>query len=271
VTVIRITDPADPRVAEFRRLNDGGYRRQVEGPGPFHKGIFVAEGWLAIDRLLTSRYAVRAVLIDSARLERATELVGERAPLLVADRAVLDEIVGFALHRGIVASAERGLAVHAANVIGRGRRLVVLEGVNDAENLGSICRNAAAFGADGLLLDPTSCDPLSRRAIRVSVGHVLALPSARVSWPDGLTTLSEAGIRTVALTPRVGSVDIDDVHLDEGQRVAVVLGAEGPGLSDDAIDACDLAVRIPMARGIDSLNVASAAAVAFHRLFAPPS
>ncbi len=265
---VTITDPHDPRVADFRRLNDGPYRRQAEAPGPFHRGMFVAEGWLAVERLLPSRYAVRAVLADAAKSDRAAELVrGRDVPLFVADRGVLVAIVGFPLHRGIVASAERGLAQLATSVIARGRRLVVTENVNDAENLGAIIRNAAALGGDGLLLDPSSCDPLSRRAVRVSVGHALTLPFARVSWPDELAELRQAGALTVALTPR-GDVDIADVRLDVDQRVAIVLGAEGPGLSDAAIDACGVAARIPMARGVDSLNVAAAAAIAMHSLFA---
>lgn len=268
-TIIQAAD--DPRVSDFRRLNDGVFRRQVEAAGPFHKGIFVVEGWLGLERLVPSRYPVRAVLVDVAKVERATELLGRSAaPLLAADRAVLDEIVGFPLHRGVVAVAERGLPMLAANVIGRGRRLVVTEGVNDAENLGSIIRNVVALGGDGLLLDPTSCDPLTRRTVRVSVGHSLALPFARLSWPDGLAALREAGVTTIALTPRSDAVGIDEVAIGPDQRVAIVVGAEGPGLTDAAIDGCSMVVRIPMARGVDSLNVAAATAIAAHRLFAAP-
>ncbi|HNI36132.1 MAG TPA: RNA methyltransferase [Microthrixaceae bacterium] len=264
-----ITDPDDPRVAAFRRLTDSAYRRQVEGAGPFDKGIFVVEGWLAVERLFPSRYSVRVVLVDASKADRANEIIGRRhAPLLTASQTVLDEIVGFPLHRGIVAVAERGRPQLWTDVMRRGRRLVITEGVNDAENLGSIIRNAVALGGDGLLLDPTSCDPLTRRTVRVSVGHALALPFARLPWPDGLAELRGSGVTTVALTPRADAVPIDEVRIDPDMSIALVVGAEGPGLTDDAIDACDLAVRIPMARGIDSLNVASATAVAAHRLFA---
>lgn len=270
MVVIPITAPDDPRVADFRRLNDAAFRRQVETAGPFHKGVFVVEGWLGLERLVTSRYALGAVLVDAAKAERASHLIGPRpVPLLTTQRSVLDEIVGFPLHRGVVAVAERGLPQLAENVVGRGRRLVVAEGVNDAENLGSIIRNAAALGGDGLLLDPTSCDPLSRRTVRVSVGHALALPFARLSWPDGLAELSDSGVTTVALTPRPDAMSIEEVQLAPDQRVAIVVGAEGPGLSDAAVDACEVTVRIPMARGIDSLNVAAATAIAAHRLFGP--
>ena len=264
-----ITDPDDARVADFRRLNDAAHRRQVEAPGPFHKGIFVVEGWLALERLLPSRYPLRSVLVDESKLDRARTLLGATtAPLLTAPAAVIERIVGFPLHRGVVAVAERGLPVLAATVVGRGRRLVVTEGINDAENLGSIIRNAVALGGDGLLLDSTSCDPLSRRTVRVSVGHALKMPFARLGLPDGLASLREAGITTIALTPRPDAIDIADVKLGPDQRVAVVLGAEGPGLTDATIDGSDLAVRIGMARGVDSLNVSSAGAIAMHRLFA---
>ncbi|NLA37198.1 MAG: RNA methyltransferase [Actinobacteria bacterium] len=259
----------DPRVADYRRLNDTAYRRNFEAPGPFHKGLFIVEGWLAVERLGRSRYPARSVLVDAAKLDRVAEQLPHlRCAVYAAPREVLDEIVGFALHRGIVASAERGLAVVARSVIGRGRNLVVCEGINDAENLGVIVRNAAALGGDGLLLDPTSCDPLARRTIRVSVGWALTVPHARLPLPAGLGELHDAGVTTVALTPRADSLDMDDiVARGVPDRVALVLGAEGPGLSDATIDGCRYAVRIPMARGVDSLNVAAAAAIAMHRLF----
>jgi len=268
--LIDVADPADPRVSEFRRLNDASFRRGVEAAGPFHKGVFVVEGWLGVERLLPSRFRARSVLVDRAKADRAIELVGPRdVPVLAADRAVLDEIVGFPLHRGVVAVADRGLPVLADEVIGRGRRLVVTDGVNDAENLGAIIRNAAALGSDGLLLDRTSCDPLTRRTVRVSVGHALTLPFARVTWPDAAATLRDAGYVTVALTPRADAEDLAGMRLDESARVAIVVGAEGPGLSDAALDACDRRARIAMARGVDSLNVAAATAIAAHRLFGP--
>lgn len=267
VALAHITDSDDPRVADFRKLNDSAFRRRVEAAGPFHKGLLVAEGWLGVERLLPSRYPIRAILVDETKSDRALELIDERGiPLFAAERSVLDEIVGFPLHRGVVAVAERGLPVLATSVIGRARSLVVVEGVNDAENLGSIIRNTAALGGDGLLLDPTSCDPLSRRTIRVSVGHALALPFARVAWPDGLSTLRDAGFTIIGLTPRGDATDIGDMTVEPSDRLAIVVGAEGPGLTDDTIDRCDHAVRVPMARGVDSVNVATATAIALHRL-----
>lgn len=259
----------DPRVADFQRLNDTSYRRGVEAPSSFHKGIFMVEGWLAVERLGRSRYRARSVLVDAAKLDRVHEQLADMTcAIYAAPREVLDEIVGFPLHRGIVASAERGLAPLPEVVMRRGRNLVVCEGINDAENLGVIVRNAAALGGDGLLLDPTSCDPLTRRTVRVSVGWALSVPHARLPLPDGLAALHRSGVTTCALTPRADAIDIDEV-VERGrpERVAVVLGAEGPGLGDATIDACSVAVRIPMAPDVDSLNVAAAGAIAMHRLF----
>ena len=272
MTPIPITDPDDPRVAEFRHLNDSAIRRQLEAPSSFHQGILVAEGWLAVERLLPSRHPVRAVLIDDARRDRVAELLGGRPsranfPLYAAERAVLDAIVGFPMHRGIVAVAERGRPQLSSQVIGRARRMVVLEGVNDAENLGAICRNAVALGADALLVDPTSADPLSRRSIRVSTGHALALPHARLAWPEGLHQLTAAGVRVIALTPSPDAQPVDEVEIGPEERVALLFGAEGPGLSEDALRLASERVRIPMAGHVDSLNIAAASAIATHRLF----
>lgn len=273
--ILEITDPADRRVADFRRLNDSAYRRDVEAPGSFHHGLFIAEGWLAMERLAGSRHRVRSVLTRSDKVDRAATLLAEAgpafrdAPLMVAEPAIVADIVGFDLHRGIVASAERGLAPLWTAVVARSRRLVLCEGVNDAANLGGIVRNAAALGADALALDPTSCDPLSRRCVRVSTGHVLRLPWCRMPLADGLTALVGSGWTVVALTPS-GSVPLDDLRktaVGPDARIAVMVGAEGPGLSGDAIAAATVAARITMAPGADSINVASAVAIACHDLF----
>lgn len=263
-----VHDADDPRVAQFRRLNDTAHRRQVEAPGPFDKGSFVVEGWLAVERLLPSRYGVRGILVDEARLERLAELVGHRnLNVLAAPRDLLDEIVGFPLHRGVVATADRGRPTLPATVVGRSRALLMTEGVNDAENLGALIRNSVALGGDGLLLDPTSCDPLTRRTVRVSVGHALALPFARGNLVDALDGLRADGVATIALTPSTDAADVSDLDLPADGRRAIVVGAEGPGLTDATLEACTHRARIPMAAGVDSLNVATAAAIAMHRCF----
>ena len=286
--LVSVDDADDPRLHFYRDLNDpaGRLRRDME------QSVFVVEGRLAVDRLLTSSYSVRSLLIDVHQLTAASDLVSATraagAPVFVASRAVVADTVGFALHRGIVAVANRPspadpgrvltTAARTAAPTGTPRLVAVLEGLNDHENIGALFRNAAAFGVAGVLLDPTCADPLYRRSVRVSVGHVLHIPFARVtSWPDGLHQLRAAGFVVAALAPRAAAADrVSTTSLVElasqisgpGQPVgvALLLGAEGPGLSAAALAACDMTVSIPMADGVDSLNVATAAAVAFFAL-----
>jgi len=180
--------------------------------------------------------------------------------VLVAELDLMRQVTGFDIHRGAIAAAVRPPERSVDDVVRTATTVAVLEGVNDLENLGALFRNAAAFGVDGVVLDPTTADPLARRAVRVSLGHVLAVPHARLhDWPDGLDRL---GMDVVALTPHA-----DDTTIPDGGRVALLLGAEGPGLSDAALVRAGRRVRIPMASGIDSLNVATAAAIAFHQRF----
>jgi tRNA G18 (ribose-2'-O)-methylase SpoU len=188
-------------------------------------------------------------------------------PTVVRPAADLVDITGFAFHRGVLATAQR-LAVPAAPEVAKdARRLLITEGVNDHENLGSLFRNAAALGIEGALLDPTTADPLYRRSVRVSLGHVLRVPWGRFdSWPDGLAELQDQGITVVALTPAPDAVDLDELAADPPERMALMVGAEGPGLTSAAMSAADIRARIPIADGVDSLNVATAAAIAFHRL-----
>jgi tRNA G18 (ribose-2'-O)-methylase SpoU len=266
-TFVDISDADDPRVADYRRLNDASHRRQIEGPTSFGHGFFVIEGWLATERAIQTRQALRSVLVASARRERAAQLLSSTdTTVFVASPEVIEAIVGFDLHRGIVATADRRLPLDPATVGARATRLVVLEGVNDAENLGVVFRNAAGLGAQGVLLDPTCCDPLARRTVRVSLGHVLSVPWARLAWPEGLDDIVRAhGHQLVALTPLEGATDLGD--LPGWERTALMLGAEGPGLSPAALGAADTCARIPMAHGVDSLNLGSAAAIAMWQLF----
>jgi tRNA G18 (ribose-2'-O)-methylase SpoU len=185
-------------------------------------------------------------------------------PVYVVDRWLLSDVVGFRVTRGVLAAALRPEAPDVAELLGGASRLAVLEGLNDFENLGAIFRNAAAFGIDAVLLDPRCADPLYRRSVRVSMGHVLRVPFVVLpgEWPASLRLL--AGFRLLALTPRAEATALRSVV--PPPRWAVLLGAEGPGLSAGALAAADQLVRIPMARGVDSLNVATAAAVAFAHL-----
>ena len=289
--LVRVDDPDDPRLDPYRDLNDPAKRGRLDAG----QSIFVVEGRLAVDRLLTSGYTVRSLLVDDHQAVAAAELVSATrargASVLVGSRAVVAGTVGFALHRGVVAVASRPSPADSgrllADAVGGPPRegfpslVAVLEGLNDHENIGSLFRNAAAFGVAGVLLDPTCADPLYRRAVRVSVGHVLHVPFARlVPWPAGLAQVRAAGFVVAALAPRgdadgaVPAVSFAELKASVSGAghpagVALLLGAEGPGLTGGALAASDVVVPIPMADGVDSLNVATAAAIAFHALAGP--
>lgn len=267
--VVAIADPADERVSDYVGLNDPELRRRRERSEGSEGGFFIAEGALVIRQLLTSSYRVRSLLLTPTRfaaLEPA--LAGLEAPVYVAPPEVLNTVSGFHLHRGALASADRPARPDVLELAAATDLVVVTENVNDHENLGSLFRNAAAFGAGAVLLDPTTADPLYRRSIRVSMGHVLRVPFTVVpAWPAALWDLQGLGFEVVALTPTTGAEDLRSVR--PGGRRAVLVGAEGPGLSTAALGAADRRVRIPLAAGVDSLNVATALAVALHHLARP--
>jgi tRNA G18 (ribose-2'-O)-methylase SpoU len=217
----------------------------------------IVEGLLAVEQLVTSRFEIRSVLVTPAKRDRLPPLP-EHVPVLVADPEVLRATVGFDLHRGVVASAERPPPIEAAQLVENAHLVVITERVNDLENLGSLFRAARAFGCDAVLLDPETADPLGRRPVRVSMGHVLHVPFARLApWPDALAVVRDAGLTVVALTPSGGPFRLP-------RRAALLVGAEGPGLTDGAMAAADRRVRIDMAADVDSVNVATAAAIALH-------
>ncbi len=258
---IQVDDPDDPRLDDFRDLTNAD--RRPDRPGG--RGLVVVEGVVAVRRLLGSPFPVRAVLGLPHRLaELGQEL--DRPAYAVTPR-MLDDVVGFHLNRGVLAAADRAPVRDPALLACDAHTVAVLEGINDHENLGSLFRNAAALGVSAVLLGSRCADPLYRRSVRVSMGHVLRVPFATLPqpppWPGSLGLLRAAGLRVVALTPRPDAVPLSRAGLGSDSRVAWLLGAEGSGLSDAALGAADLLVRIPMAPGVDSLNVATAAAVAF--------
>ncbi|HEX3787021.1 MAG TPA: RNA methyltransferase [Pseudonocardiaceae bacterium] len=263
--VIEIDNPGDPRVDDFRDLTAAD--RRLDRPGG--RGLVIAEGVVVVQRLLASPFPVRALFGVARRVEALTaDLAGLDVPVFVASAEVMAEVVGFHLNRGVLAVADRAAQPDPAVLADRARVLAVLEGVGDHENLGSIFRNAAALGVDGVLLGPGCADPLYRRSVRVSMGHVLRVPFATLpGWTADLKMLQDKGFHLLALTPRAGAVALREIE-PAGRRFAVLLGSEGPGLTDEAIAAADQPVCIPMAEGVDSLNVATAAAVAFHALVA---
>jgi tRNA G18 (ribose-2'-O)-methylase SpoU len=256
--VIEVTDPNDPRLDDFRALTTAD--RRPDRPGG--KGLVIAEGAIAVGRMLTSHYPIRALLGVRRRLE-ALPLADLDAPVYAATAEVMADAIGFHLNRGVLAVASRPVAPTVESVIEGARRLAVLEGVGDHENLGALFRNAAALGVDGVLLGTGCSDPLYRRSVRVSMGHVLAVPFTTLTpWPGGLKLLQDNGFHVLALTPDAAG----PLTAAPADRVAVLLGSEGPGLTPDAVAAADSAARIPMSGGVDSLNVATAGAVAFYAL-----
>lgn len=255
-----VEDPADPRLDDYRRLNDTAFRRRHE----HQAGIFIAEGPEVIRRVLRSGVAVRSMLCLEGRTDRVEAPAG--VTVFEVSRSVMERVVGFDLHRGVVASAARPDPV-SMDVIGACPSLTILEGINDHANLGSILRAAAGLGVGGVILDPTCADPWYRRAVRVSMGTVASLPmlrSPRSEWPGMLGELDNRGFTVVALTPAADAARLGD-H-SPMTRPAVLLGSEGPGLSQAALRFASVRARIPMATGVDSLNVGQAAAVAFDRL-----
>jgi tRNA G18 (ribose-2'-O)-methylase SpoU len=233
-------------------------------------GIFTVEGWLSLEALAASPYAVRSALVASQHAARAETLVPPDVPIYAVPESALEQVTGVHFHRGVLGVAERPAPSSPGEVLSVARRVLVLEGVNDHENLGSLFRNAAAFGVDGVLLDPTTADPLYRRVTRVSLGHVLRVPFARAErevWPTILHQLRDGGVSVLALTPAPDAEPIGAVVGHVPERVAVLVGAEGPGLSDGAMQAADRRVRIPMTSGTDSVNVATAAAIALAALY----
>jgi tRNA G18 (ribose-2'-O)-methylase SpoU len=256
-----VTDPADPRLDDYRALTDVALRIRFEPP----HGLFIAEGELVLRRALRAGYRARSVLLDTKRLDEVE--VPAAVPVYTADQALLEQLTGFHVHRGVLASFHRQPLRDADEVLAGASRVVVLEDLVNHTNLGAIFRGAAALGMDAVLLSPSCADPLYRRSVRVSMGEVFAIPYARLDpWPGGLDRVRAAGFTLLALTPAADAVPIQQLPAAARARPALLLGAEGPGLSAPTLAAADARVVIPMQRGVDSLNVAAAAAVAFWEL-----
>lgn len=267
-----VDDPADPRLDDLRDLNHSDRRPDLPGG----RGLVIAEGTYVVGRMLLSRFRPHVLLGTDARLAQLRREAAEEgwdadgragdAVFLRAGKELISEVIGFRSSRDILAAAERPAPLPVDDVVAGARTLVVLEGVNDPENLGALFRNCAALGVDGVLFGAATGDPLYRRVVRVSMGHVLRLPFAHLpgtptTWQRSLEDLRARGFRTVALTP---SADVPLARAVDADKVAFVLGAEGPGLTEHAMRACDVRAAIPMTPGTDSLNVATAAAVAFY-------
>jgi tRNA G18 (ribose-2'-O)-methylase SpoU len=258
-----ITDHDDQRTGDYRALTDVELRTRWEPPN----GLFIAEGELVIRRALRAGYRLRSVLIDAKRVNQIDDLPLDEIPVYTGDQAILEAITGFHVHRGVLGSFHRKPELATSDVLASARRIAVLENVNNHTNLGALFRSAAALGMDAVLLSPSCADPLYRRSVRVSMGEVFAVPYARLEpWPDALDEVRHAGFNLLALTPAADAVPIQRLTAAQRNRPALLLGAEGSGLTAEAIHASDTRVVIPMRRGVDSLNVANAAAVAFWEL-----
>lgn len=264
VGVVRINEPDDPRLRDYVALTDLELRKRTEP----EEGLFIAEGDKVIRRAVAAGYSVRSLLLSDKWLPLMEPVIRDSAnefgaPAFVGSPELLEEVTGFHVHRGALAAMGRRPLPDAEKLLAGSRRIVVLEKVNNHTNIGAIFRSAAALGMDAVLLAPDCADPLYRRAVRVSMGTVFAVPYAKLEpWPSALSLLAEHGYRRMALTPAADAVDLRALRLEPEEKVALFLGSEGEGLSDAAFAACDLRVRIPMAAGVDSLNVAAAAAVA---------
>ena len=263
---IQILDPDDARLDNYRHLREPARRASLEAAG----GHFVAEGVTVVRRLLESSLRVRSILVLEGRESRVADLVPDAIPFYAVTKDVMNTLVGFDLHRGVLACADRPPLTTIAEIAQSARTVAVLEGINDHENLGAIARSARALGIDAFVLDPTTADPWYRRAVRVSMGEMMYLPIGRATaWPAALHELRSHGFVIAALTPSPDAVDLAAFTAARPDRVALLLGAEGPGLSQAALDDSDVHVRIPIRSTVDSLNVGHAAAIAFAALGNP--
>jgi len=252
-----VDDPSDGRLADYVDIRD-----RDQGSGGF-----LCEGMLLVERLLDSDIEVTSLLVASSKLDRLRPRLEHRdIEVLVAPQEVLNATVGFNIHRGVIAHARRRPSLTSDDLLERSISVAALEGITDHENLGAVFRSALALGIEGVLLDSTSADPYYRRAVRVSMGAAFTLPFARLEASEDLIEmLNRAGYVSLALTPDPAAAPIESLNIAEGQRVAVLLGAEGDGLRTATMAGATHRARIPIRAGVDSLNVGHAAAVAFHR------
>jgi tRNA G18 (ribose-2'-O)-methylase SpoU len=262
VRVVPVSGAGDPRLSDYRDLRDVALRRLLET----EHGLFIAEGAMVLRRALAAGYEPRSVLVTRPWLEDLADVLAESdAPCYLVDEQVAQQVAGFHVHRGALAAVHRRPLPVVAEVLAGADRVIVLEDVVDHTNVGAILRSAVALGAGAALLSPRCADPLYRRAVKVSMGAVFSLPWTRVDdWWDAVPELRAAGFTAVALTPAADAVDLADVPTDG--PLALLVGSEGPGLSRRWQQAADLRARIPMAAGIDSLNVGAAVAVACYAL-----
>lgn len=269
--IIEITDFHAPELDPYARLTQNQLRNRLEP----EKGIFIAESPKVIDRALDAGYKPVSLLMERKQITGPAAGILSRcgdAPVYTADREMLAELTGFELTRGVLCAFRRPAPRPVEELCKNARRVAVLEGIVDSTNVGAIFRSAAALNMDAVLINPSCCDPLCRRAVRVSMGTVFQVPWGQLGetpadWPEkGMDILHSLGFKTAAMALSDRSVSIDDERLTKEPKLAIVLGTEGDGLAAGTIASCDYTVKIPMSHGVDSLNVAAASAVAFWQL-----
>lgn len=269
--IIEITDFHAPELDPYARLTQNQLRNRLEP----EKGIFIAESPKVIDRALDAGYKPVSLLMERKQITGPAAGILSRcgdAPVYTADREMLAELTGFELTRGVLCAFRRPAPRPVEELCKNARRVSVLEGIVDSTNVGAIFRSAAALNMDAVLINPSCCDPLCRRAVRVSMGTVFQVPWGQLGetpadWPEkGMDILHSLGFKTAAMALSDRSVSIDDEQLAKEPKLAIVLGTEGDGLAAGTIASCDYTVKIPMSHGVDSLNVAAASAVAFWQL-----
>ena len=269
--IIEITDFHAPELDPYARLTQNQLRNRLEP----EKGIFIAESPKVIDRALDAGYKPVSLLMERKQITGPAAGILSRcgdAPVYTADREMLAELTGFELTRGVLCAFHRPAPRPVEELCKNARRVAVLEGIVDSTNVGAIFRSAAALNMDAVLINPSCCDPLCRRAVRVSMGTVFQVPWGQLGetpadWPEkGMDSLHSLGFKTAAMALSDRSVSIDDEQLAKEPKLAIVLGTEGDGLAAGTIASCDYTVKIPMSHGVDSLNVAAASAVAFWQL-----
>ena len=269
--VIEISDFTAPELDVFARLTEGQLRNRLE----VEKGVFVAESPKVIQRALDAGYQPISLLMERKHIDGQGRDIIARCgdiPVYTAGREVLAQLTGYPLTRGVLCTMRRPRLPGVEELCAGARRVAVLESIVDPTNVGAIFRSAAALNMDAVLVTPTCCDPLYRRAVRVSMGTVFQIPWTRIGatpaqWPEeGMEQLRRLGFKTAAMALREDSVSIEDPRLTAEDKLAIILGTEGDGLAAGTIAHCDYTVRIPMAHGVDSLNVAAASAVAFYQL-----
>ena len=269
--IIEITDISAPELDIYARLTETQLRNRLEP----EKGIFIAESPKVIRRALDAGCRPQSLLMERKHIDgQGAEIIARCGdiPLYTADREVLENLTGYTMTRGILCAMSRPKLPALEEVLKDAKRVAILEGIVDSTNIGAIFRSAAAMHIDVVLLTPTCCDPLCRRAVRVSMGTVFQIPWTRIGenkdqWPQpGLTWLRDLGFKTAAMALSEDAVTIEDPNLMAEEKLAIILGTEGDGLSDQTIAQCDYTVCIPMSHDVDSLNVAAASAVAFWQL-----